>query len=144
MASKERNHYARKHSPDQKPRSGIAGPLKERATNGEITCASAFGLAADLKESPGEVGVNADLLEIRVTKCQLGLFGYRPEKKVVRPSGTISKELEGAVREALIDKRLPCRSAWDIAKRFSVGKMEVSSACEALGIKISPCQLGAF
>lgn len=144
MASKERNHYARKHSPDQKPRPGIAGPLKERATNGEITCASAFALAADLKESPGEVGVNADLLEIRVTKCQLGLFGYRPEKKVVRPSGTISKELEGAVREALIDKRLPCRSAWDIAKRFSVGKMEVSSACEALGIKISPCQLGAF
>lgn len=144
MDNKERKHYARKHLPDRKVKPRIAGSLKERATSGEIACASAFGLAADLGESPGEVGLNADLLEIRVIKCQLGLFGYRPQKNIVRPSESISQDLEGAIRQALIDKRLPCRSSWDIAERLNISKMEVSSACEALGIKVSSCQLGAF
>ena len=138
-------HYAKKHLPDQKPDPEIAGLLKERAIDGEITCTSAFGIAADLGVSPDKVGLNADLLEIPVTKCQLGLFGYRPKKKIVTtPSSGISSDLEEAIRDGLIDKRLPCRSAWEIAKTLSIKKIAVSSACEALGVKISPCQLGAF
>jgi len=137
-------HYAKKHLPDQKPDPGIVDLLKERAKDGEITCASAFGIAADLEVSPDKVGLNADLLEIPVTKCQLGLFGYRPKKKIVTPSSGISSDLEEAIRRGLIDKRLPCRPAWEIAKTLSIKKIAVSSACEALGVKISPCQLGAF
>lgn len=137
-------HYAKKHLSDQKPDPGIVDLLKERAKDGEITCASAFGISADLGVSPDKVGLNADLLEIPVTKCQLGLFGYRPKKKIVTPSSDISSDLEEAIHRGLVDKRLPCRSAWEIAKTFSIKKMAVSSACEALGVKISPCQLGAF
>ena len=44
----------------------------------------------------------------------------------------------------LAEKKLSCRAAWDIAHRFKVPKMAVSAACEALNIKIKPCQLGAF
>jgi len=53
-------------------------------------------------------------------------------------------DVTAAIRAALVDRRLPCASAWDIAKTFGVRKMVVSAACEALGIKIKPCQLGAF
>ncbi len=144
MSTKKRKHYAQKHPPDQEVDPQIEQALRARARDGEISCASVFALAAELGKAPGEVGLNADLLEIRVIKCQLGLFGYRPRKKILRPPGSVSEDLEGPIRKALEDGRLSCRAAWDIAESLNVGKMEVSSACEGLGIRISSCQLGAF
>jgi hypothetical protein len=74
----------------------------------------------------------------------LGLFGYRPGKKAIKPKSPQSRDLEEAIHLALVEKKLSCRAAWDIAHRFNVPKMAVSAACEALNIKIKPCQLGAF
>ena len=65
-------------------------------------------------------------------------------KKAVKPKSPQSPDLEEAIRVALVEKKLSCRAAWDIAQRFDVPKMAVSAACEALEIKIKPCQLGAF
>jgi len=55
-----------------------------------------------------------------------------------------SEDLKDAISDALIQGRLSCKNAWDIASRFKVHKMKVSGACEAMGIKIKHCQLGAF
>jgi len=85
-----------------------------------------------------------DLLDLRLSKCQLGLFGYQPAKKVVKARAPENREIEGAIRDALDDGKLACRDAWDIAGRIKVPKMAVSGACESLGLKIKPCQLGAF
>jgi hypothetical protein len=74
----------------------------------------------------------------------MGLFGYQPEKKIVKPSVEVGAELGVQIEEALIGGRLSCASTWKIAEKLGVAKMEVSSACEAMGIKIKPCQLGAF
>jgi hypothetical protein len=52
--------------------------------------------------------------------------------------------MTGAIKEALVDGKLSCESAWEIARRFDASKMKVSSVCEQLKIKIKPCQLGAF
>jgi hypothetical protein len=90
------------------------------------------------------VGQTADLLNFRLTKCQMGLFGYLPEKKIVTASDGVSKPLAEAIRGGLQQGRLPCQRAWEIAGRLNLSKMAVSSACEALGIKVKPCQLGAF
>jgi hypothetical protein len=118
--------------------------VNQQASKGKISCAAAFKIAGDSKISPKEVGITADLLEIPIVQCQLGLFGHEPKMKIIEPAETISQALENAVRSALVDGRLPCKSAWDIADRFSMGKAEVTSACEALEIKICACQLGAF
>jgi hypothetical protein len=83
-------------------------------------------------------------MEIELSKCQLGLFGYSPQKMVVKPAETVQADLERAIRRALMNDRLPCAAAWNIAETFGIPKMEVSSACEALKIKVKPCQLGAF
>jgi hypothetical protein len=56
----------------------------------------------------------------------------------------VSTKLEKAIRGALADGWLPCLTAWKIADGMGIARMEVSSACEALKIKIKPCQLGAF
>jgi hypothetical protein len=91
-----------------------------------------------------EVGKTADLLGCRLTKCQLGLFGYSPEKKIVGPKHPEEPAVTQAIEDEAKNGRISCRQAWGIAKRFGVRKMTVSSACEAINIKIKPCQLGAF
>lgn len=118
--------------------------MKERCKDGKLPCAVAFALAEELGVSPATIGAYADTMDIRLEKCQLGLFGYEPEKKIVKPRETVSGELRAAVAERLADGRLPCKEAFAIADRFGVRKMDISGACETLGIKIKPCQLGAF
>ena len=144
MTHEDSGHYARKHDPDRKVNPEIAEAVRQRAINGEIPCAVAHKVAGDLKITPAEVGFTADLLEMCIVKCQLGLYGYLPEKRIVKPAETVSQDLEEAIRESLDNGKLSCEAAWHIAKRFGTGKMQVSSACEALKIKISSCQLGAF
>jgi len=39
---------------------------------------------------------------------------------------------------------LSCAVSWEIADALQLTRMAVSEACEALKIKIKPCQLGAF
>jgi hypothetical protein len=136
--------FSKKHSPDKKVNDQLARTVKARAPEGEIPCAVAFSIAEETNVSPAEVGFTLDVLGIRVIKCQLGLYGYKPNKRIVEPAEKVSPDLEKAIRAALTNSRLPCAAAWQIAERFGLRKMEVSSACETLGIKISACQLGSF
>jgi hypothetical protein len=140
------NPFAAKHgqvSPESLDAT-IREKLEKVAADAQLACAVAFRLADDLRRPPAEIGQAADLLGIRLVKCQLGLFGYAPKKKIVRPAEKVDRTLEDSIRAALQDGRLPCRLAWELAERFKLPKMSVSAACEALGIKVQPCQLGAF
>ncbi|MCD6305371.1 MAG: hypothetical protein J7M32_03680 [Deltaproteobacteria bacterium] len=137
-------HFARKHGPETPVDPRIEAALKQAAPAGKLACAVAFKIASDLNVEPKEVGRVADLLEMRMVKCQLGLFGYQPEKRIVKPARIVPEDLEQAIKEMLIDGRLPCPGAWKISRDLGIRKMAVSSACETLGIKISSCQLGAF
>jgi len=118
--------------------------LQRQAQEGELPCAVAFKLASELGRPPAEIGAAADLLGIRLVKCQLGLFGYSPEKKIVQAAPAADPAVATAIREKLENGRLTCRSAWEIAVALQVPKLAVSAACEAMQIKIKPCQLGAF
>lgn len=146
MTKKAGDPFVAKHGQDSKAE--IAADVRERlekaAQAGTLSCAAAFKLSADLQKPPAEIGKAADLLGIRLVKCQLGLFGYAPEKKIVHSAAAVDPALEGAIRAALQDGRLACRLAWELAERFRMPKMNVSAACEALGLKVKPCQLGAF
>ena len=122
----------------------IIEAVRLRAVEGEITCADASSIAGELNVAMGEIGVVLELLGIHITKCQLGLFGYAPRRMIISPAETVDHEIEKAIREALVDHCLSCVASWEIAARSGVPRMKVSSACEALKIKIKPCQLGAF
>ena len=122
----------------------ITDAVKKRSRQGALTCPLAFKIAGELAVLPGEVGKAMDLLEINIVKCQLGLFGYSPVRRIVQPAESVSEELEAAIRKAMTDGRLPCAAAFRIAADFKLAKIRVSSACEKLKIRISACQLGAF
>jgi len=122
----------------------IQKKIAEKVKNNELPCAVAFDIAGRLGISPGAVGEYADQMKLDLVKCQMGLFGYKPEKRIVKPADAVAPELETAIRNELVNDRLPCKSAWMLAKKFGIRKMAVSGACEKLGIKIKSCQLGAF
>ena len=144
MTQEDKQSYAKKHPPELKLNPAIADAVKKGISDGNISCAAAFKVASKLKVTPREVGFTIDLLEVPVIECQLGLFGYGPSNKRVMAAETVSPTLETAIREALVKGKLPCAQAWEIAVKFKMAKMAASSACEALKIKISSCQLGTF
>ena len=144
MTREQGPKFSEKHAADTQMDPAVKQKVEDKIKNNEISCAVAFQIAEELKAAPAEIGKGIDLLDIRLVKCQLGLFGYGPGKKAVKPKPPQSPDLEEAIRAALAEKKLSCRAAWDIAHRFNVPKMAVSAACEALSIKIKPCQLGAF
>jgi hypothetical protein len=144
MTHSDAGNYKAKHPSGVKVNEKIARAIKKKTIDGMITCADVETIAGALQVTMGDVGVAVDLLEIRISKCQLGLFGYSPEKMIVKSADRVPGELERLLREALVNDRLPCAAAWNIAAHFKIPKMEVSSACEALKIKVKPCQLGAF
>jgi hypothetical protein len=143
MTHSDAGRYAAKHDPGVRPDEGIAGAVREKAAAGELACAEAERIGATLGVSLAEIGRTLDLLELRICRCQLGLFGY-PEGKAVRPAAAVATDFEAVIRGSLAGGRLPCKSAWEIAAKREIPRMEVSAACEALKIRIKPCQLGAF
>ncbi len=133
------------NSPDAaEDTSRIQEIIRQNAINQKLDCIAAFEIADMLNVSPGAVGRTLDLMDCRITHCQLGLFGHSPEKKIVTPETAVDSEIKLAIEAAAADGRLSCRKAWQIAARFRIAKLSVSNTCEGLGIKIKPCQLGAF
>ena len=122
----------------------IAEAINRRIKDETLPCALAFDIAATLGVEASQVGSTADLMEISLSKCQLGLFGYSPVKKIVAPRLPENGSVTEAIREGLVENRLPCVTAWKIAADFGISKLALAGACEAAGVKIKPCQLGAF
>jgi hypothetical protein len=144
MAHEDAGHYGAKH-PGATIDADIANAIREREKEGRITCAAAHEIARKQDCTPKQVGVNIDLLEKRINKCQLGLFGYgEPKGKAVEAASAVPEDFERAIREAATDGRISCEAAWDIADRLERKRIDVACACEAMGIKVSTCQLGAF
>lgn len=144
MTHEDAGHYAAKHPTGSLPDPRIAGRLETKVKEGAVSCAAAHSIAEELNVPPKDVGRTMDLMELRIVKCQMGLFGYFPEKKIVQPAESVASELRAAISEATAGGKLACRAAWETADRFGIARMEMAAACEALGIKVSPCQIGAF
>jgi len=144
MTHSDKGHYAAKHAPGQRPDEKISALVRLKVEEGKLPCADAEGIGAELGVTMAEVGLTLDLLEVRISKCQLGLFGYVQKGKIIRPDEKFTPELERAIRGRLSDGRLPCADVWQIAAEMNVPRLKVSSACETLKIRIKPCQLGAF
>ena len=140
----KKSKFAEKYGPDEVPDPLIKEQMLQRTQKDEVACAVAFEIADKLGVKPSEVGKTADLLEYRLVKCQLGLFGYKPGHSIVKAKLPENNKIVDAIKDGMVNDRLPCKTAWEIAARFDVHKMTISGACEAMNIKIKPCQLGAF
>lgn len=125
---------------------GLAEAIHAEAREGTLPCARATALAARLGVRPLFVGKEASRLSVKISHCELGLFGHPVAGKgrIVTAAAAVPEGLEKAIGSRLIGGRLPCRAAWEIAEEHGLPKLVVSSAAEALGVRISACSLGCF
>ncbi len=144
MGKAQEGGFAAKHGPGAAVDPAVRAEIEGRCEASRLACAVAFAIAARLHRPAGEIGRAADLMNLRLVKCQLGLFGYSAGKKLVTAAAAGDEGLAAAIREAAEGGRLSCLRAWDIAARFRVPKLRIGGACEGLGVRIKPCQLGAF
>ena len=58
--------------------------------------------------------------------------------------GYMDSTLEEKIKTKLVNNKLPCAAAFQIAKEMNVSPHEVGEAANRLKIKIGRCQLGCF
>lgn len=143
MTHETHKPLADKH-PGKTPDPRIEAAVSEKIVNGKLPCLVASNIARNLNVTLAAVGVTSDLLNIKISKCQLGLFGYQPKSKVAADGKEPAAPLKAAIESAASNQRITCETAWDIAARLKVGKIAVGNACETMGIKIKNCQFGTF
>lgn len=144
MTHRDVGHFAAKHPNETQVAPAVRQAVQDELDHQGITCHAAHAIAENLGVAPREVGVAIDLQEARIRKCQLGLFGYGPSRKAVKPVDTVTSDLKAAIDSALIDGRLSCAEAWRIADTSGISRLALANACETLKVRINNCQLGAF
>ena len=147
MTHEDAGKYAAKHPPHTERSEQVATAIRGKSPDGALGCAMAEKIAKELKVKMAEVGTTADLLEIKIKECQLGLFGWGDKPghgKDIQAMDAVPADLRSAIEKAVVNGMVSCAAAWRIADQLSVKRKAVSAACEALKLKIRPCQLGAF
>ncbi len=124
----------------------LAKAIRRALINGRLPCSWAFAIAEEHGLSPRAIGNEATRQSIKISRCQLGLFGYDDlgERRIVKPAAEVSGALKEVISSRLVEGKVPCRVAWEIASERKLKKIEVASAIETLGLRISDCQLGCF
>jgi hypothetical protein len=56
----------------------------------------------------------------------------------------MNSELDKKIQASLVDGKLPCAKAFQIAKDLKVTTKDIGEACNRLNIKVCTCQLGCF
>jgi hypothetical protein len=122
--------------------------MRERQQEGRLTCRDAHAIAHLLGMEPLAVGLAADEAGIRISHCQLGLFGFGPKAegrhKIVHAMDGVPPRLCARLREGADSAGISCTAVWAAADELGISRLEATSAAEAMGLKVSDCQLGCF
>ncbi len=146
MPPQKNRKFAEKHGNNASLNAAIKNEITKSMKDGAIFCDDAFRIADKLDITSEKVGVTADLMNCKLTGCQLGLFGLQSQNKASENLLPELKkdDLKKKIMSELIDSRLTCKKAWDIASQHKVCKTTVTELCNKMKIKITKCQLGAF
>jgi hypothetical protein len=122
--------------------------MLDRLEDGRLPCNQAFAIAHILGVDPLTVGQGANEADIRISRCQLGLFGYGPKAegkhKIVVPMDDVPERLAARLRAAADGPGITCAAIWQVADGLGYKRIVASSAVEAMGLQVSRCQLGCF
>ena len=122
--------------------------MLSRLDAGHLPCAQAFAIAQALALDPLAVGRAADEAGIRISRCQLGLFGYgakaEGKHKIVHAVDNVPENLAALLRAGAESRDISCAAVWHVAAELHLSRLEAAGAVEAMGLRVSPCQLGCF
>jgi hypothetical protein len=123
--------------------------IQSSLVDGHLPCLFALAIAHELGVPPLEVGRTADATGVRISRCQLGLFGYGPKaegkSKIVQAMPQVPDDLATRLRATLNPVgHLTCAAAFAVAQEMRRPRLEIANAAQALDIHITECQLGCF
>ena len=120
--------------------------IARRATDNELPCAAAFAIARETGTAPAAMSKAASDGGVRISLCQLGLFGYQAfgTKRIAGRLKTVPESLAEALQAALVQGAIPCAVAWRIVDDAQIPRLLVGAAANTLDLRIAPCQLGCF
>ena len=124
----------------------LESDIRNHVIDGKLPCAQAHRIAAAHGLSPLAVGAAADRLDLRISQCQLGLFGYAAfgAKQAAVRLTTVPDRVSRALTDANRPEGLPCEAAWAVAAQQGLPRLLVGSVADKLEMRIAPCQLGCF
>jgi len=127
----------------------LATRIQSSLVDGRLPCLFALAIAHELGVPPLEVGRTADATGVRISRCQLGLFGYGPKaegkSKIVQAMPQVPDDLAARLRAALNPAgQLTCAAAFTVAQEAQRPRQEIANAAQALDIHVTECQLGCF
>jgi len=124
---------------------GLAVAIRTRCKGSKLSCGQAHALARETDTLPLLIGQTADALDIHLSHCQLGLFGYPGHKKGWPTQGFDAPEaLKAMITSAADEGPLTCSAVWKIAATMRISKMQVAYVADQMGLRLWQCQLGAF
>jgi hypothetical protein len=124
----------------------IESRILETLRDARLPCAFAFRIAREQGWAPSLIGETADRLDVRISRCQLGLFGYDSfrQKGLVRRLADVPGDVTVSLRAAESDGCVSCVELWRIAEEHGLPRVAMACAAETLELRVSPCQLGCF
>ena len=122
----------------------VAEKIKNSAPKGQLHCGMAFKIAEELTIDPRTVGDMANQLKVRIINCQLGFFSVEKATHEDLRGMAIAPQVAEEVKASLVDGKLPCKAAFQVARKLNAGRKLVGDTATKLKIKISECQLGCF
>lgn len=103
--------------------------------DGKLSCLKAFKVARLIGKKPSEMSAITKNLKIKITDCELGVFG---QLDFHAPNLELYKEL----KEKYINNEMPCKTLWNEAQKSSL--KIVGSTAKHTDIEVTDCQLGCF
>lgn len=114
--------------------------------DGRLPCSFAFRLAETHDWTSAQLGAEANRLDVRISRCQLGLFGYDSfrQKRLVQHLAEVPGDVTVSLRAAAVDSQIACAALWRIAEEHGLPRIAIACAAETLELRVTPCQLGCF
>ena len=130
------------------PDAHIVKAIELALADGKLPCPAAFAIAKDLAVTPQAVGDAADLMNVHLSRCQLGFFGYAA-KQGYSEAGVADLDVPEGLPEAIQEAQdsagnVSCADLWRLAGTYEVPRILVGYITDQLGIHVTPCRLGAF
>lgn len=122
----------------------LENQIADSMSDGRLSCPVAFSIARKLSVTPIVVGKKADDMGAKISDCQLGCFGVKKSSPEELASKALDSRIARAVQASLSDGKLPCATAWEVARRLRVSRQRVGDTANKLKIRIADCQLGCF
>jgi hypothetical protein len=105
--------------------------------NGSLSCVKAFKVAKLIGMEPKNIAQIARDMDIKITNCELGVFGKLE-------FNDMNEDIYDILKKRSHDSKIECEIAWKIAQEKGQSINQIGSTIKNSNLKVSKCQIGCF